>query len=80
MTVIVLSQKLTSQCLGGDGTLKYASSLFTESISPKMSFNLGPVNINTSINQPRLVQTRYKLEKALWDSLLLTTLTNSEII
>ena len=41
MTSCVLSKIDVIVCLGGDGTLLYASSLFTESVPPIMAFNLG---------------------------------------
>lgn len=37
-------------CLGGDGTLLYASSLFERSIPPIMSFNLGSLGFLTPFN------------------------------
>ena len=37
-------------CLGGDGTLLYASSLFKRSIPPIMSFNLGSLGFLTPFN------------------------------
>ncbi|XP_023649389.1 NAD kinase isoform X1 [Paramormyrops kingsleyae] len=37
-------------CLGGDGTLLYASSLFQESVPPVMAFNLGSLGFLTPFN------------------------------
>ena len=37
-------------CLGGDGTLLYASSLFNDSVPPIMSFNLGSLGFLTPYN------------------------------
>jgi len=46
----VLSKIDIIVCLGGDGTLLYASSLFTESVPPIMAFNLGSLGFLTPYN------------------------------
>lgn len=37
-------------CLGGDGTLMYASSLFQQSVPPLMAFHFGSLGFLTRLN------------------------------
>ena len=48
-------------CLGGDGTLLYASSLFEKSIPPIMSFNLGSLGFLTPFNFATYQETLERL-------------------
>merc|ERR1719394_1286255 len=50
LNICVLSKIDIIVCLGGDGTLLYASSLFNDSVPPIMSFNLGSLGFLTPYN------------------------------
>jgi len=50
LQLCVLSKIDIIVCLGGDGTLLYASSLFNDSVPPIMSFNLGSLGFLTPYN------------------------------
>ena len=57
-------------CLGGDGTLLYASSLFQKSVPPVMAFHLGSLGVLTPFEFENFEQqVTQVLEGELWNVL-----------
>lgn len=57
-------------CLGGDGTLLYASSLFQKSVPPVMAFHLGSLGFLTPFEFENFEQqVTQVLEGELWNVL-----------